>query len=223
MRVILNNGFSKSALLLGLLGVLAACGSDELEKELERSSTFTFVNALNYSADFHVQRRNISTGFSGLFDSSNRFASDVESNSSSGSHTYRYKAINAMVNLGVRNSMNHNDEVRLYKALGGNENFWLIAWSSAGDGELTLIDKAKSDQSGKISVRIFADAIYPISVDGSAVGATKKGDVTAYYALDNCNTSLSINDKTIDLCNGDYGSSYLLVVDSNGKKLIAKE
>lgn len=228
MRIVINKGLAKVALILSMMGGLAACGGGgggggELDEELERSSNFTFVNALNYSADFHLQRRNISTDFSGLFDSKHRVTADIKQNSVGETYTYSYKAINPMLNIGVRNSISLGDEEKLYKTLSDKDNYWLIAWDSAGDNKLALIDRAKNDQTGKMNVRIFADASYVISVNGSNAGSTKNGEATTFYSLDNCNTSLKLNDKAINLCSADYGSSYLLVADSNGMRLIATE
>lgn len=214
----------KSAFLATLLSALAGCGgTEELAKELERTSNFTFVNALPYSADFHLQKRNIATDFSGLFDSANRVYADLPKNEVSAVYAYKYKAINGMVNLGVRNSISKNDEEKAYVGLGNNENLWVIAWDAAGDNKLTQVDRKRSDQSGKLNVRIFADGAYPVTVNGNNAAATSKGGISDFYSLDNCNSSLKINYKAIDLCAADYGRSYLLIADANGKKVLVRE
>lgn len=224
MLINFSNQNIKSAFVVMLLSALAGCGgTEELAKELDRTSNFTFVNALPYSADFHVQKRNIATDFSGLFDSSNRVFADLSKNETSGVYTYKYKALNGMVNLGVRSSISKADEEKVYKGLGNDEDMWVIAWDAAGDNKLTLVDRKRSDQSGKLSVRIFADGNYPVVVNGTQVAATGKNEISAFYSLDNCNSSLKVNNKAIDLCAGDYGRSYLLVVDANGKKVLARE
>lgn len=224
MRFFINKGLAKVALIMSVVGGAAACGGvDDLDEELDRSSNFTFVNALNYSVDFHLQRRNISTEFSGLFDSKHRVTADIKKNSAGETYTYRYRATNPMLNMGVRNSISLGDEEKLYKTLSDKNNYWLVAWDSAGDNKLALLERVKNDQAGQLNVRIFADASYVISVNGSSAGSTKKGEATTFYSLDNCNTSLKLNDKAINLCSTDYGSSYLLIADSNGMRLIAKE
>lgn len=55
------------------------------------------------------------------------------------------------------------------------------------------------------------------------IAATSKGGISDFYSLDNCNCSLKINNKTIDLCAADYGRSYLLVADANGKEVQVRE
>ncbi len=219
-----SSKYMKPALLATLLSALAGCGgAEELAKELERSSNFTFVNALPYPADFHLQTRNIATDFSGLFDSSNRVYADVPKYEVSSVYVYKYKAINGMVNLGVRNSISKNDEEKSYLGIGNNEDLWVVAWDAAGDNKLTVVDRKRSDQSGKLNVRIFADGVYPVTVNGNSVAATSKGGISDFYSLDNCNSSLKINNKAIDLCTADYGRSYLLVADANGKKVLLRE
>lgn len=224
MYISSSSKYMKPALLASLLSALVGCGgSEELARELARTSNFTFVNALPYPADFHLQTRNIATDFSGLFDSSNRVYADVPKYEVSTVYVYKYKAMNGMVNLGVRNSISKNDEEKSYLGIGESENLWVVAWDAAGDNKLTVVDRKRSDQSGKLNVRIFADGTYPVTVNGNNVAATSKGGISDFYSLDNCNSSLKINNKAIDLCAADYGRSYLLVADANGKELLVRE
>ena len=60
-------------------------------------------------------------------------------------------------------------------------------------------------------------------IDYKKVLTTKKGSFTSFLAVSNCANGLKVANQAIDLCAGNFGASYLLVVDSNGKRVMAEE
>jgi hypothetical protein len=212
----------KIALLAGLLASLMACeGSDELDDTLSRDAEMTFVNTLTSMSDFYVEKRNISLGYSGLFNSDNIVSRDVPQNSVGETYSYQYKAISNLVNLGVKDS--NNNEQKNHHVLSAGDKLWVIAWGADGDEKLSVLAKKQNNQADTFNIRVFADGSYVVAVDGNQVVKTKAGEVTDYLTVNNCVDELVINGATIDLCSGDFGQSYLLVVDAKGKRVMAKE
>ncbi len=219
-----NKGFS-IALLFGVAAALSGCGesTDELDDKLTHQANMSFINSLDYMADFHVKKRSISIGYSGLFDSDNIAAGDVEANAVGSRYNYSYKVINNMINLGVKDSINANKEERINTTLSNNDDLWVIAWQSSGKRALSVIDKKQNNTADVFNVRLFANGEYDVSIDDKKVLTTKKGSVTAFLAVSNCANGLKVANQAIDLCAGNFGASYLLVVDSNGKQVMAEE
>ncbi|EAR30810.1 hypothetical protein PTD2_04536 [Pseudoalteromonas tunicata D2] len=213
------------AFMFGLTAVLTGCGesSDELDDKLNHDVKITLVNSLDYMVDFHVKKRSISTGYSGLFDSDKIASKDIPSNSVANTYNYSYKVTNNMVNFGVRDSINADKEDRMTTTLSKNDNLWVIAWEASGDRELSVVDKKQSNNADVFNVRLFANGNYAVSVDGNHVLNTEKGKVTTYLKVANCANGLKVADKAIDLCTGDFAKSYLLVVDNSGKRVMAEE
>lgn len=213
------------ALIVSVSAVLSGCSgnSDELDEKLTHTVKMSFINSLAYMADFHVSKRNISTGYTGLFDSKNIASSDVKANDISSVYNYSYDAINNMVNLGVKDSINANQEKRITTNLSNGNHLWVIAWESSGSSTLSAINKKQHNTPDVFNVRLFANGNYDVSVDDTAILTTEKGIVTDYLAVSNCANSLKVAGNTIDLCTGNISSSYLLVVDGNGKRVMTEE
>ncbi|TMO03119.1 hypothetical protein [Pseudoalteromonas sp. S558] len=219
-----NKGL-RISLLFGFATILSGCGesSDELDDKLTHEARVTFVNSLDYMADIHLKKRNISTGYSGLFDNDTIISSDVASNAVATTYRYSYKAINNMINLGVKNSITANQEERITKTLSNNDNLWVIAWEAAGEQTISVVNKKQNNNADVFNVRLFANGNYTVLIDNTKTITTEKGKVTDYLSVSSCANGLKVADKFIDLCTGNFGTSYLLVVDSNGKRVMAKE
>lgn len=219
-----NKGLG-SALVLAVLAALSGCGesSDELDDKLNHDAKMSFVNSLSYMVDFHVKKRDILTGYNGLFDHANAVSRDVPTNEVGNTYHYNYKAINNMVNIGVKDSVNSNKEERINTTLSNGDNLWVIAWEASGDRTLSVIDKKKSNVANVFNVRLFANGRYDVFVDGDNVLTTEKGQITEYLKVNNCAEDLKVANNFIDLCSGNYGASYLIVVDNNGKLVMVEE
>jgi hypothetical protein len=217
---------SHSALMMMLLTGLAGCGgSEELKLQLEHDNSFTVLNGLDYPIDFYLQHRTMSTtSFSALFADANRVIRDIPQGAVSQLYHYRYSGHLPATNLGARSSINQVDEAKLYRALQDKENLWLAVWrSKAQQPQLTIIPRQQREQAGKINVRVFADDVYQMTINSRVTASTRKGEVSDFYALENCANALVIDGKPIDVCNADFGASYLLLLDEKGKKLLARE
>ncbi|GAB2918274.1 immunoglobulin domain-containing family protein [Rheinheimera gaetbuli] len=212
-------------LMLGITSALTGCSgnSDELDEKLAHSASITLINSWSAMADLHVAKRKFDNGYSGLFDTDNLVSQDVPVNNVGAPYKYSYKAINNIVNLGVRDSISRNQEERTTKTLSNGEKLWVIAWEDTSGKTLSVVTRKQHSKADTFNVRLFADANYAVSVDGNNVLNTEKGKVTAYLEVNNCANSLKVADKAIDLCTAELGASYLLVVDRNGARVMATE
>ncbi|MDE3273844.1 hypothetical protein [Pseudoalteromonas sp. G4] len=211
-----------SVLSLGLIGCSESI-TDDLDDALTHEAEFSFINAMDYSLDFHLQQRNLATGSSGLFDSKNLAAGNVQVNGYSSEYDYDYPAVMNMVNIGMRSAMSSQNEVKVHTNLSDDDEYWVIAWQNGVEKHLTLLEKKERDNANTFNVRIFANGVYPVTLKGSQVMTTERGKVSDFLTLDNCALDLTINGHAIDLCTGDFGESYLLVVNSDGKQVLVEE
>lgn len=220
-----NNKGLSIVFMFSLIAALSGCGetSDELDEKLTHHAQMSFVNGLDYMANFYLKKRNISTGYSGLFDSKNIVANGVVANITSDHYNYSYKLINNMINIGVRDSITTLDEQRITTTLSNDDNLWVIAWEASGDSALSVIHKKQNNNADAFNVRLFTNGNYDIYIDNVEVLTTEKGKVTNYLTIENCSGGLKLVDKVIDLCAGNLGASYLLVVNSNGMLVMAEE
>lgn len=218
------NNMSMILILSGTI-TLSGCGenSDELEEELTHNTKISFINSLNDMTDFHVQKRSISTGYSGLFDDDKLVAPNIPAYEIGDTYNYSYKLINNMINIGVKNSVTLANQERMTTTLDNNDDLWVIAWEASNEQSVSVIDRKKGNDTNKFNVRFFANGNYDVYVAGSQVLTTEKGKATGYITVENCNNDLKISDQSIDLCMGSIGFSYLLVVDNTGKLVMAEE
>jgi len=221
----INNKKMGIPLMLSFSIALGGCGesSDELDEKLTSNAKVSFINSLNYMADFHFQKRNISTGYGGLFDSDELAVSEVPAYEIGDIYNYSYKLINNMINIGVKNSVTASNKTRMTTTLDDNDNLWVIAWEASNEQFLSVIDKRKGNNANKFNVRLFANGNYNVYLSEQQIFTTEKGKATDYITVDNCNNELKIDEQNIDLCMANIGFSYLLVVDNTGKLVMAEE
>jgi hypothetical protein len=211
-------------LIFGLVLTLSGCGgSDELDKQLTHSANLTLVNSLGFMTDFHVKKRGISTGDSGLFESDSLVFSDVPAKNHSSVYRYSYQVTNNMVNVGVKDSVNANKELKASKTLSNGSDLWVIAWETSGERALSVIDKKQQLTKDVFNVRLFANGRYDVTVAGKRILTTEKGKVTDYLTVNNCARDLKVAEHVINLCAGNLGASYLLVANENGALVMVAE
>ena len=221
----LKNGL-KLLTAISIVSSLAGCDSsvsDELENALTHEAEMSFINTLDYSVDFHVQKRTLTAGSSGLFDSKNLAAGNVLSNTATDDFDYDYPAITNAVNIGIHSTNGAENEIKIHTNLSNDDELWVIAWQNGNEKRLTLLDSIEKDNDSTFNVRIFANGIYPVTIKGNQVMTTQMGTVSDFLTLDNCASDLRVNNHTINLCSGDFGESYLLVVDQNGEYVLVEE
>ncbi|MDP2560278.1 hypothetical protein [Psychrobium sp. 1_MG-2023] len=211
---------------------LSACGgSDKYDKsvdELEqnRSSELVYVNAVDDMVTFYVKN---SIKWNKLFDDNHKTV-ELAKNDSSEPIKYTWHDDLKNVNLnksyfGVQDTNSNVNKAQVEFELKNGIDFFVISWESSNEYKISVLEKKPSNTSDVFRVRIFADNDMSIKINGSdeVVAIAKKGEVSSAFTISNCSDSLQVGNNDIDLCQGDFGQSYLVIVDSNGKQLMIQE
>lgn len=211
---------------------LSACGgSDKYDKsvdELEqnRSSELVFVNTMDEMVTFYVKN---SIKWNKIFDDNHKIL-DLVKNSSSEPNKYTWHDDLKNVNLnksyfGVQDTNSKVNKAQVEFELKNGIDFFVVSWESSNEYKISVLEKKPSNTSDVFRIRVFTDSDMSIKINGSdeVVATAKKGEVSSAFTINNCYDSLQVGNNNIDLCQGDIGQSYLVVVDSNGKQLITQE
>lgn len=212
-----------------LCTLLSACSKDDIDESIDdaeknRTSDIYFVNALDDTATFYVKNGlMVNNLFKSQFD-----RGDVDSNSVSNVFAYDWNKSHDDTEFGVRDTNSSSKSAELTYNLKNNTDFWSIAWRNEGNNpryQLSVIEKSAANQSNVFSVRVFATSEMAIRINGSNSIAThtEAGKVSAVMRIENCATGLKLDNNFIDLCQGDFGKTYLIVADKNGKRVMAQE
>lgn len=212
-----------------LCTVLSACSKDDIDESIDdaeknRTSDIYFVNSLDETATFYVKNGlMVNDLFKSQFD-----RGDVAKNSVSNVFRYDWNDNHDDTEFGVRDTVSLSESAKLTHDLKNNTDFWSIAWNSDGNNpryKLSVIEKRASNQSNVFSIRVFANSEMAIRINDSnnIVANTEAGKVTSVFRIENCATGLKIDNNFIDLCQGEFGKSYLIIADKNGKRVMVQE
>lgn len=217
----------KSALISSLIIALSACGgSDKYDKsvdELEqnRSSKLVFVNTLDEMVTFYVKN---SIKWNEIFDDNHEII-DLVKNSSSEPNKYTWHNDLNNSYFGVQDTNSKVNKAHVEAELKNGIDFFVVSWESSNEYKISVLERKPSNTSDVFRIRVFTDSDMNIKINGSdkVVATAKKGEVSSAFTINNCSDSLQVGNNHIDLCQGDIGQSYLVVVNSNGKQLITQE
>jgi hypothetical protein len=224
MKVVMNNG-KKIVFLSGLIIGLSACGSsyDDILDTMEKkyNAKISYINAVADSTTFFLK--------------SNRYTKDVYNsdyrvvelgvNESSREITHEWASGGESSKFAIEdtNSKVNLDTTKL--SLEHKEKYWAVAWRDSSNDVISVFKKKISDTDGVYKIRVFANSKLPVKKRDSDTNLTTTvaGEVTSVYTIEGC-ADLFIGGKEVDLCQqGDLGSSYLVVVDSEGLITYTKE
>lgn len=223
----IKNYVKKTALISSLIIVLSACGgSDKYDKsvdELEqnRSSELVFVNTIDEMVTFYVKN---SIKWNKIFDDNHKIL-DLVKNSSSEPNKYTWSDDLNNSYFGVQDTNSKVNKAHVEAELKNGIDFFVVSWESSNEYKISVLEKKPSNTSDVFRIRVFTDSDMSIKINGSdkVVATAKKGEVSSAFTINNCSDSLQVGNNHIDLCQGNIGQSYLVVVDSNGKQLITQE
>ncbi len=195
---------------------ITGCDDDSITNN---DATISYINALDEQATFYVKKSSVSAS---VYDNKHKTVSLMRGDSSD---NIRHKWFGLEMSRFAAEDTNSRDEqVSIKELLKDDRDYWLVAWLNGRDYKLSLLRKSSSDRDGIYRVRIFANDKLDIYLDGSDSKflTTKVGYVTDYFSVEKC-SGLVIEDNEIDLCTGDFGRSYLAVVDDNGLISLVEE
>lgn len=208
---------------------IAACNSsssDDLDDDIDdskkdRQADIGFVNALDEQAIFYVKAKVLSRD---IF-ASEQIAADVLG-ANTANYALRFNDGTEKNDFGVRDSATQSKSAVTEIKLNDQAAYWVIAWLDGNAYQLTGFNKSTADEAGVFKVRVFSSTAMPVKINGNETIATttEKGKVTTHFSIDDCETGLNVGGNPIDFCNDAvFGNSYLAVVDSNGKVVVAQE
>ena len=206
-----------SGILLTAAAVLFISGCDDVTKKKE--ATISYINALDEQASFYVKK---SSASGSIFNSEHLATTELRGDYSDG---FKHKWTGVEKNqLAVENTNTREYRANMQLSLDNNYNYWLVAYLEKKEYKLSFFQKSSSNRADSYRVRVLANDKLDIYIDGitSKHLTTKTGQVTEYFSVEKC-TGLVIEGNSIDLCTGDFGRSYLAVVNKDGLISLARE
>ncbi|SFD26873.1 hypothetical protein [Pseudoalteromonas denitrificans] len=226
---LISKKFRNSALALSIVFTVTGCGggSDKVDTLLDdltpkdKSANITFVNALDEMASFYVQIRDLNRD---VFSDEDK-ASDIAVNEISSPYKHAWGESLNNTTFGVQDANSQTKKDTLNQELTADSNVFAVAWLSGTDYQLSVFDKQASDKADVYSIRVFANSQMSVKINDSdqVVQTTEIGKVTQRFEVNNCETGLKVSGNYIDLCTLDLGKSYLVVADTNGKRVLIQE
>ncbi len=215
-------------LVCAVLSGIAACKSsddfnDDIVDEIKKDNQadIGFVNALDEQAIFYARAEVLNRD---IFDRE-QIAAEVLGASTS-NYPLRFSEETEKNDFGVRDSATQSKSAVTEIKLKDKSSYWVIAWLDGTRYQLTRFFKSRADEAGVFKVRVFSTTAMAVKINGNeAIAATtEKGKVTTHFSIDDCATGLNVGGNSIDFCNDAvFGNSYLAVVNSNGKIVVAQE
>lgn len=213
---ILKIKYSSIILTTAILLFITGCDGDALSKN---DATISYINALDEQANFYVKK---SSNSGSIYDCKHKAISLMRGENSD---EIKHKWFGLEKSeLAVENTNNRKEQINIKEVLKDDRNYWLIAWLDGSDHKLSLFKKSSSSRDNLYRVRVFANNKLDVYLDDSnnKLLTTEVGKVSNYFSVEKC-TGLVVGDNNIDLCSGDFGRSYLAVVDDNGLITLVKE
>lgn len=208
-------------LLLGVMGMVAC--SDKIDKSIEdrpknRDTALTFVNALDDDVRFYLQPQvMIGDVFQDKYQATELLKNDYSH------YRYGWNDDHDNTTFGVRDNNSNTKKRKLDARVKDGGRTWVVAWMRGSEYELSVFDKSPRNQNNRITLRVLASVDMDIALNGIVVSRAKSGVVSNHISLEHCSGSLSLANHPIDLCQQDYGRSYLIVADKNGLRVVVDE
>ncbi|XPF95022.1 hypothetical protein ACM9HF_03120 [Colwellia sp. RE-S-Sl-9] len=204
------------ASILATSSIISGCNDEAITYN---DSKISYINALDEQATFFIKQ----DGASGkIYNNKHRVISLLKETASGEiKHTwFGFK----QSQIAVEDTNTRSNYTSIKKTLRDKRNYWTVAWLDNNDYELSIFEKETSNMDGLYRVRVFSNGQYPIYINGNTTNTlfTKKGEVSDFFSVEKC-TELKIANNNIDLCKGDFGKSYLAVVDENGLLSLTEE
>ncbi|MDP2562296.1 hypothetical protein [Psychrobium sp. 1_MG-2023] len=219
-----QNGI-KTLLLAGLLVGVTACSDthDELldHADKKNSAEITYINAADNATTFYLKSRQyLKSVYHRDFVTTNLPVGQV-----SRAIEHKWASSGHKSEFAIEDSTSGENMDELKYSLSDNDKYWAIAWMDNGNEVLSVFEKKASNQNDVMRVRVFANQALSLNIldDDANYPNTEAGKATPTYTLQNC-SDLYVGGNEIDLCQqGNYGESYLVVVNQQGQISYAPE
>lgn len=100
--------------------------------------------------------------------------------------------------------------------------YHFLAWQGDGPLDVRVFAMERKDVNSEFSLRIFAADALSLKVEGKDYSLSR-GELKGRFILQNCAGTIEVNNIAVDVCDGSLGSSYLLVIDKQGRRGLYQE
>jgi len=205
--------------VMALAAGITACGGsandriiDSLDKKYD--ANISYVNAIDDATTFYLKSR---LYVKSVYDNDFEII-ELTTGNASQPIKHKWSSSGHKSIFAIENSNSGKNLTDIKYNLDNNESYWAVAWLDNNDETISVFEKNPRNQSDVFKVRIFANASLEVVILGNdnTLPNTVSGEASDTYTLNGC-ADLFVGGKEIDLCTlGDFGKSYLAVVNEDG-------
>ncbi|WP_448568291.1 hypothetical protein [Thalassotalea ganghwensis] len=122
--------------------------------------------------------------------------------------------------LGVQSS---TAQYRQHIKVDNDSEYHLVVWQDNNQLAISSFKRANRTKNNYITVRLFSTQESGVVKLNDQQKFVEQGKVSQAFTLANCANELYFNDQMIDVCEGDYGRAYLLVIDQEEQLLVPEQ
>lgn len=207
-------------IILGILFLsLIACSSEDLETSNFGSSYYKnhylISNLSDQDINVYMANSELDGDKRDPFKDKYRVAQTLKHNSAKSIH--HEHNVGRKISIGIEAPFSQKGQRdRSTHKVSNDRNYHLLVFGTQDKIGHRLISKDNQTENAKISVRVvtFETGLQVKHDETSHVLVA--GEVSPFIRLEQCLNTLILNNIELDLCDGDYGRSYLLVVNAEG-------
>lgn len=205
-----------TAATLSFLAV--ACSSEDLETANFGSdiakNKYNLVNATDYEIAFHLANTEVDGDKRNVSDDKYHVKTLV-SGSEPSKVTHEHN-VNRTISFYAKSvnkvGMDEQEEVKISY----DQDYHFVVMQNSNDTlDIKVVKASKNNHDNKFTVRVLASKTMTLTINGADI-EFKRGEVSGWYQVENCNEDIMMGDEVISLCNASFDRSYLLVVGETG-------
>lgn len=137
--------------------------------------------------------------------------------------THERNAI-SYINIGAKLSFADDEKhVRNEYKVTFKGDYHIVVWQQQNSLEHRLIRRKNTERSAQINVRVLSLSSSGMLITADGEITINRGEISQQIGIENCANSLYFNALALDLCDADYGRSYLLLVSGEKIQLIPEK
>ncbi|WP_189774429.1 hypothetical protein [Thalassotalea marina] len=205
--------------------LLLGCDSDDVEEFLDYDDGFNknyyrVSNLTGEDIDVYIRSSDYDGDKRNPFKSKYRKLKQL-SDGQQKEFSYRHN-YTTQINIGA--SFSYDDANQTYQeySVDYNRDYHLIVWQQGENLNHRFYKRRDNHKDDKITLRVISVVENGLLETPEGNFNMVRGDISEQFRIENCATSVFFNGVEVDLCDGDYGKSYLVILDDN-RTLIVPE
>lgn len=206
---------SKLVLSCILTLFISACSSDDIDSILdgEGENQYDMINASNHNVDYYFALEDVDGDNPDVMQRKYHKA-NLEKGQIQSTLLDRKVLREWFIGIEAPNKTALYKTARLTPKK--RKKYLVLAWGPSNGLSLSILERHVVHRNAVLNVRFFAtEPNLAITLEGTNI-ATQVGEVTSHFTVDNCISSLKVNDKPVDLCDLTVNESYLVILNSEG-------